>query len=534
MQIGICNATQRHVKVRKCSQVGLSEISVRLALGMLAIYPGSTAIYTLPTAKFAGKFTKARINPVVEASKTLKDLVPSGADSSELKQFGSSFLYIVGTSGSSSPISIPADMLIRDEVDFSNQSLLSMFYSRLGHAEGGGWIRDFSTPTVDKYGISEDFDETTNNRYMILHDYCHEWVAPTCIDNIVIPGYEGNLTDFGKSDLKDPRYKIDESYLSCSSCHMPISNDNLADPEKRQWVAANPDAEIGGYQIVPFDVPFVNPISKTVKAVEQYDRKADWVNFEMGAPYQDAENSFVIPTIDVMTTGGWVKPGAMAASGCVMGIDVGKTSWAIIGKPYESGKVDILHAERIVQDDNNYLVTRILDLLKWYGVMRGVIDAGPDFTAVLQVISKAIVNQVYGCYYVRSARTALSNIDVKEEEQVLNASKVGTFSEAARRVNKGLVQWPRMAEMGTIKDHLENINKISNRNSQGELVEAWVSKGPDHYANALNYLMIAIGLCDYLNQHGAPPAPASITRAKFGKQHDDTSDYSLLKRHQHG
>jgi hypothetical protein len=91
-----------------------------------------------------------------------------------------------------------------------------------------------------------------------------------------------------------------------------------------------------------------------------------------------------------------------------------------------------------------------------------------------------------------------------------------------------------MAEMGTIKDHLENINKISNRNSQGELVEAWVSKGPDHYANALNYLMIAIGLCDYLNQHGAPPAPASITRAKFGKQHDDTSDYSLLKRHQHG
>ena len=238
--------------------------------------------------------------------------------------------------------------------------------------------------------------------------------------------------------------------------------------------------------------------------------------------------------MDVNTSLSWVKPGAMAASGCVAGIDIGKTSWIIIGKPYVDKRIDILHAERIVQDDSNYLLTRILDLLKWYGVMRGVIDAGPDFTTVLQVISQSIVNQVFGCYYVRSNRTALSNIDVKEEEQVVNASKVGTFSTIAKAVNKGMVRWPRMAEMATIKEHLENMNKISNINSQGEKVEAWVSKGPDHYANALNYLNIAISLCDYLNQYGAPVAPTTVTSARFGKAHDDTSDHSLLKTRHYG
>ncbi len=51
MQKGIVNDPRHHVVVRKCSQVGLSEVSVRICLALLGIYPGHTAIYTLPTAK---------------------------------------------------------------------------------------------------------------------------------------------------------------------------------------------------------------------------------------------------------------------------------------------------------------------------------------------------------------------------------------------------------------------------------------------------------------------------------------------------
>jgi hypothetical protein len=516
MQIDIANEDRHHVKIRKCSQVGLSELSVRLALGMLAIFPGTTAIYTLPTAKFASKFAKSRINPVVDASKTLSELVPPGADSSELKQFGTSFLYIVGTSGQSSPISIPGDMLIRDEVDFSNQSLLSMFFSRLGHAQDGGWIRDFSTPTVNNYGISSEFDASTCGRYVVRCGHCYEKVMPTFLDDVVIPGFDMSMVELEADMLTDQRYDFDASWLKCPACGGEITAEALADADHREWVHAHPNADVGGYQVMPFDVPSINPIAKTVKSIKQYERKADWVNFEMGAPYEDAENSFLSSVIKENTRVTHVPPAVHAANGCVLGLDIGKVSWLLVGKPLDNKRVDIIHAEQIVQNEEAYLITRVLDLLKWYGATRMVSDAGPDFTSVTQMIARAITNQVYGCYYVRTGKKNLSNIDVKQGEQIISASKVGTFDEAARAVNRGYVRFAHMPEMPTVASHLAGIKRVSHKNSAGETVTAWVSTGADHYANALNYLMIAIQLGIYLTKNSGPVAPPTMVSAKFG------------------
>ena len=322
MQVAIANETRHHVIVRKCSQVGLSELSVRISLGMLNLYPGSTAIYTLPTAKFAGKFAKTRIDPVIVSSPVLKASVPSGNDSSELKQLGTSFLYIVGTSGQTSPISIPADMLIRDEVDFSNQKILSTFFSRLGHAEEGGWIRDFSTPTIDGYGISADFDKSTMSRYLIKCDHCSEWVWPTILEDVIIPGFDQPIIEFTQDDLENQTYKVDEAYLACPACTGELTMANLANTDRRQWVAEQPDSDIAGYQVVPFDVPRYNPIPKTIKSIKEYENRADWVNFETGVPYQDAENSFLLEAITENRIILPVRPRANAAHGCVAGLDL--------------------------------------------------------------------------------------------------------------------------------------------------------------------------------------------------------------------
>jgi len=516
MQIDIANETRHHVLIRKCSQVGLSELSVRISLAMLSIFPGSTAIYTLPTAKYAGKFAKSRIDPVVEASPTLSDLVPTGANSSELKQFGTSFLYIVGTSGQSSPISIPADMLIRDEVDFSNQSLLSMFFSRLGHAQDGGWIRDFSTPTVDNFGISAEFDESTQGRYAVRCGTCNEHAMPTFLDDVVVPGFDDKLIELTKDSLNDPRYDIDGAWLKCPACGNELTPEMLGDTDNREWVHALPGADIGGYQVMPFDVPFINPLPKTIRAIKQYERKADWVNFEMGMPYEDADNSFLESAIEGNTCISHVPPAMHAANGCVAGLDIGKTSWMLIGKPLDNKRVDIIHAERIVQNDDNHLVNRALELLKWYGVNRLVIDAGPDFTSVTQIISKAYVDQAWGCYYVRSSKKNLSNMDVKDAEQIVTANKVGTFDDCSKAVNKGDVRFARMPESGTIKAHLMAMKRVSHNNATGDTVSAWVGTGPDHYANALNYLMIAIQLGVYLSHNAGPIAPPTFVSARFG------------------
>src|SRR5690625_3083414 len=49
----ILSDTSQDIVIKKCSQVGLTEASIRQALALRAIQPHYTLIYTLPTATFA-------------------------------------------------------------------------------------------------------------------------------------------------------------------------------------------------------------------------------------------------------------------------------------------------------------------------------------------------------------------------------------------------------------------------------------------------------------------------------------------------
>lgn len=91
----ILDSTSREVVIRKCSQVGISEMSVRKALAMCGMIKDFTTIYTLPTASFAAILAKTRVNPVIQESPYLRE-ASNGTDSIEVKQFGTSFLYLKG------------------------------------------------------------------------------------------------------------------------------------------------------------------------------------------------------------------------------------------------------------------------------------------------------------------------------------------------------------------------------------------------------------------------------------------------------
>ena len=111
--------------------------------------------------------------------------------------------------------------------------------------------------------------------------------------------------------------------------------------------------------------------------------------------------------------------------------------------------------------------------------------------------------------------------DVNEAEQVISANKVGTFDDASKAVNKGDVRFARMPETATVKAHLMAMKRVSHKNATGETVSAWVGTGPDHYANALNYLMIAIQLGVYLSHNAGPVAPPTFVSARFGGSNVD-------------
>lgn len=498
-QIEILSDMSDEVVARKCSQVGASELWVRLMLAMMGLSKSITIIYVLPTTGFARKFSKGRIDPVIQKSPVLKDIVNRDVDSSELKQLGNNFLYIAGSYGQNSAISVPAQGLFQDEVDFCNQTTLTTFNSRLGHNKPGEYYkRSFSTPTVEKFGIDAMYQETSKAHYAVKCNGCHEYVAPDFMEDVEIPGFDGNLFTFEKEDLSNPDVLVDDAFIRCPSCHSPIDWQQILNPELRQWIHEEPDNPKHGYQIIPIDVPEVNPISRTLRQITEYDRKKDWVNFKVGYPFSDAETSFLREALEKYCTANSVtKPEDgdenQLANRTVFGLDVGKTSWFTVLAQIE-GEARCIYYERIRQDGDNYLGKRVMFLMKVFGCIKGVVDAGPDISVSKFLVEKNPEGKVWACYYTRQQKGTLENYKLNETEGIVNASRTGCFDAMAKKFNSGKSCLTKSAELETAKKHLAAMKRVDQTNDQGDMVSSWISTDEDHYAHSLNYAHIALDM----------------------------------------
>lgn len=498
-QIDIMSDMSDEVVAQKCSQVGASELWVRLMLAMLSLSKSITIIYVLPTAGFARKFSKGRIDPIIEQSPTLRSALNRDVNSSELKQIGNNFLYIAGSYGQSAAISIPARALFKDEVDFCNQTTLTTFNSRLGHAKAGElYDRSFSTPTVEKYGINKLYQASSKAHYCVKCNHCHEWVAPNYMLDLEIPGFDGNLNLFEKEDLENPFIEINKAFIRCPECSLPISWDTIRDPRCRKWIHEEPDNPCHGYQILPIDVPEVNPLPKTLKQIAEYDRKKDWVNFKIGYPYSDAETSFLVESIDKYCTQKALnKPDddddRVLARNTAFGLDVGKISWFTIMVNIE-GERRVIYYERIKQDGSNYLGIRVQHLIRVFGCVKGVVDAGPDISVSKFLVENNPEGRVWACYYARELKGALENYRLNEAEGIIHAARTPCFNAMAKLVNSGKLTLTRSPEFPVVKTHLSNVKRVDNRNDHGDMISTWVSTGDDHFAHSMNYCNIAMDM----------------------------------------
>jgi hypothetical protein len=535
-QRGILADPSTDLVIRKCAQVGLSEISVRMILGITSIYQGITAIFTLPTSSEAGLFAKGRFDPVISASPYLSENIERDTDNVSVKKIGQSFIYIRGTYTTRAAISIPASCLTSDEIDFSSQEALSAYTSRLGHtAEHQVIRRRFSTPTVTGFGVSQLFEESRQSWYGVRCDHCGKWETPRFLEDVVVPGYDRDLLDLEREDLLDSRYQFKNAYVRCPGCHSPLSTANLADPSKRMWIAAYPERDMAGYQVQPIDLIGIVPVYRTLKNIQNYARRADFFNFAVGAPYEDADTSFVKSAVLEAHQLQWVQPRANAAVNTVIGLDVGKTSHLVVARPAEGGKLHVLHVERIKSLTNETLPERVAQLYEWYGAKCLVIDAMPEFSLALGVMDRLPRAKAFACYFT-GAKPALSFIsDLNEEERVVKVDRNAVISDTARLVNGGKILFPRCPEQSHVIEHLCAIKRVKRPNAKGVEVETWINTGPDHYGFALFYARTAQQLLGYqLNRDLVPSLPLP-TRARIGgNTQTQPANLGYLDRRLHG
>lgn len=485
-QLKILNDQSVNVNVRKCSQIGISEMSVRLALAEVNIIPGFTVIYTMPTALAAQQFAKTRFDLVVQNSpRLLMNLNPDN-DSSSVKQFGDSFIYIKGTKGSAAAISVPADHLIHDELDFSDAEVVSNYHSRLTHSPYKKKT-NFSTPTVEKYGISAQMDRSRRFFNMCKCSHCGHGFIPDYFNDVDLPGFDGHMKEINRDTIQG--YDVRKAVLRCPKCkEIPDLS-----PEFREWVCENPtgDPDTAGYQISPFDAPKIITCSDLILASARYQRYADFVNFSLGLPSEDRETSITTEDLDAIR----ITAAGSGYLGYVMGIDVGQVCHIMVAGITVSG-IDVIHSEAL---PHNQLERRKAELQKQWPIRATVMDSMPYFDMLLRMQGSDY--NLWGAFFSTMKDLDLYRVKVKDEEQDKGQMYIRQIDINRNRAFDALMESIRAKHIhikadeswDRIVEHCTDMKRIRGLDGDGDMNYKWQKSESknDHFHHTLLYVWLA-------------------------------------------
>ncbi len=486
----LADEESRELVVKKCSQVGITEFAIRRTLAVMDILPDIHVIYTLPTSNFAKMVTKTRINPIVDNSDYLRSRLNTQIDSTDTKQLGSSYLYIKGTIGQAAAISVPASLLVHDEVDFSDQTVLSSYQSRMTHSRYKMKFQ-LSTPTVPKFGIDEAFNASRKHFNFCKCSHCAQWFLPDYFDHVRIPGFTGDLREITKENIHSVRYQ--EAFVVCPHCGRTPE----LGPAHRNWVLENPDEAhvAAGYQISPFDAPSVITPAFLIESSTKYKRYADFINFNLGQCAEDKDNALTSEELDELFVAGEVPK----FSSYIVGIDCGMIMHVVIAGITTEG---LIHIVKMSQIPLSRWQDEFTKLIQQYRFSNGVIDSQPYTDLVLRLQESH--QKMFAAVYVTTKTPEVFTVAEKEDDP--EKSTIGLLLAKINR-NKALDALMGDLRRGKITvsaagcqdqretwvKHMTDMRRVQKFDKDDELFFNWEksSKGNDHFHHATLYLYIA-------------------------------------------
>ena len=485
------------IVISKGAQLGISEMSSRLALARCALIDGFSVIYTLPSATAAGAFMQSRISPVVESSPYLKELISKEVDNVSVKRFAESWLYLKGCNKDTQALSIPCDLLICDETDNSDQEVMTLFDSRLIASKYQ--MRVFlSTPSIPQYGISLMFEHSKRKFQMCKCNKCNHWFIPDYHEHVKVPGYDGDLYKITKAHFAKANFRWMDSYVACPKCKSKVE---LAE-SRRQWVVENPnDAFIdSGYQISPFDCTNVKP-SAIVRSSVNYTRLKDFYNQRLGKSLEDRETSLALSELRDATIN--EMPGGIHSY--VMGLDMGTTCWAVICAVLPNQTLIIVKIEAIPVHE---VVSRSATLQQQYRIRMLVVDRGPLTEAVYQIQQN--IRNSFAAVFVMSKGIELFHVNNVEQDNakgVEGMRQVNIAKDACMDVVMSLVRAGSIMKVSDSMNDTWYTHMMDNKRIQmfknGELVYTWVKTlKVDHAHMGLLYALVASRILGVSDDYG--------------------------------
>lgn len=487
----------------KSAQIGISELSSRLALARAVLSPAFTTIYTLPSALAAGSFMKTRIDPVINSSPYLSGMVDRDLDNSLVKRFGESHIYLKGAQVDTQAISVPADLLVTDELDNSNQDVVTLYNSRL-IASPFKLKVTLSTPTIPNYGIDMAYKQSRRHLNMCKCWHCNEWCYPDYHTMTRIPGYGGRLEDITRQHFANPNFRWMEAYLACPKCAKALD----LNPENREWVVENPgDSFIAaGYRVSPFDCPSVISVGDLVKSSVDYTRPQDFSNQRLGLPLEDKESSLLEDELRACLISEY--PGG--GFSYVMGVDMGNTCHIVIAAVLPDNRLIVVHRERVSVFE---VIHRRKELARQYRVRMTVVDHGPMTESVYRMQQED--QNLFAGVYVNAKSVEYFKVKEIEEDRdkgqpyvrQVNIARDRCFDLIMDMIRNGQVLVVSSDEDDLWVRHLMDQKRVR-QFRQDELVFVWEkTQGNDHYHHALLYCLVASRILGVASGYGFAVSP---------------------------
>ncbi len=476
----------------KAAQLGLSEVSLRMAVGLvMTTHGGLNLAYVFPTSGFSSQYSQTRFQPIINSSPMLRAAMSTeDLDGAAVKTFGPNrSIYFKGASaGTTSAISTSLDAIIFDEISFADPTIVGDYTSRLIHSKHKIKIK-LSTPTFQGDAISTAFQQSRRWRNYCRCNHCSEVFYPEFYSMVKVPGWNKHLDEITAENLHQVDYK--NAKLLCPRCGKPAS----LQPEHRFWDCENPSEDhlATGYKITPFDAPRVISVPYLIEASTSYSNKASFKNYSLGECASSAENGVTEEEIEAAG----IELAQSPFTTHVMGVDLGNYSHFVVGGITPDGVTIITHFERVPLARFR---ERYAALKAAWNVSVVCSDMHP-FSDLIMSLSESDPN-LYGCQYV--TRTGLELFEVRQKEadietatgalRQVSVNRTAIFDRLMVEVREGRLRIKRTSEWLLYKAHALDMKRSSAQLRGGEFTSTWVksAKGFDHLWHATAYFFIAI------------------------------------------
>jgi len=347
----------QHLVVMKSVQVGISEWLITVLLSKMI--QGWSVLYSLPTESLRNTFVANRIDVLTKTVPLYRHglkISKGESDQVGLKHIFKGAVWFVGSNSKVGFVERPADMVIVDELDTSNQKSLELAPDRL-KASKYKYFWNVGNPSIPKYGIHKIYTESDAKVWQVKCPVCNKWQGLDFYKNVVRQ-IEENVWEL-----------IDKNYgVVCNKCSRSL--DRLSAGE---WVARHSGKETSGYHISQLFSPTV-----TIKEIYdqfikgQTDQTAMQVfyNSYLGLPFEGSGSKLTALILESKCMSDYLMPSI--AEDCTAGIDVNWPQLNVRISDYPDGR------RRAVYIGTVYSFAALTNLLNQYDVKHAVIDIAPE------------------------------------------------------------------------------------------------------------------------------------------------------------